>query len=135
MVTHPLMQEKIKDLFSDNFHHLDANLEGDNKYTPDMVNIHTCATCGKTFGLKYDLRKHENTVHSEDVSSGDEDSRSEDSESENKERPEVETSKSETSSDVDLEDNEIYQIWYERSMQFSEPARTENKYIYIYIYI
>ena len=64
-------------LFFYNFHHLDANLEGDNKYTPDMANIHTCATCGKTFGRKYDLRRHEDTVHSEDVSSGDEDSRSE----------------------------------------------------------
>ena len=91
-------------------------------HTPDVANIHTCATCGKTFGLKYDLRRHKNTVHFEDVSSGDEDLRSEDSESENKERPEVETSESETSSD---DDNEIYQRWYERSMQVSEPARTK----------
>ena len=117
--------------FSYNFHHLDANLEGDNKYTPDMVNTHTCATWGKTLGRKYDLRRHENTVHSEDVSSGDEDSRSEDSESENEERPEVETSESETSSDVDLEDYEIYQRWHEQSMQVSEPERTEKYEKYV----
>ena len=117
--------EQIKGLFSYNFHHLDANFEGDSTYTPDMANIHTCATCGKTFGRKYDLRRHENTVHFEDVSSGDEDSRSEDSESENEEWPEVETS------DVDLEDNEIYQKWYERSMQVSEPARTDKYEKYV----
>ena len=130
-MTRLLKQKQIKGLFSYNFHHLDANFEGDSTYTPDMANIHTCATCGKTFGRKYDLRRHENTVHFEDVSSGDEDSRSEDSESENEERPVVETSESETSSDVDLEDNEIYQKWYERSMQVSEPARTDKYEKYV----
>ena len=92
-----------KGLFSYNFHHLDAKLEGDNKYTPDMANIHTCTACGKTFGLEYDLRRHENTVHSEYVSSGDEDSASEN------EKRSDETSESETSANVDLEDNAIYQ--------------------------
>ena len=110
---------------------MDANLEGDNKYTRNVANIQTCATCGKTFGRKYDLRRHENTVHSEDVSSGDDDSRPENSESENEERSEVETSESETSSDVDIEDNEIYQRWYERSMQVSEPARIEKYEKYV----
>ena len=38
---------------------------------------------------------------------------------------------SETSSDVDLEDNEIYQKWYERSMQVSEPARTDKYEKYV----
>ena len=97
-----------------------------------MANIHTCATCGKIFRRKYDLRRHENTVHSEDTSSGeDEDSKSEDSESEIEEQSEVETSESETSSNVDLEDNDIYQRWYERSMQVSEPARTEKYEKYV----
>ena len=130
--THPLEQEQIKALSSYTFHHLNANSEGDNKCTIDMVNIHTCATCGKIFRRKYDLRRHENTVHSEDTSSGeDEDSKSEDSESENEEQSEVETSESETSSNVDLEDNDIYQRWYERSMQVSEPARTEKYEKYV----
>ena len=129
-MTHPLKQKQIKGLFPYNFHQLDANLEGDNTYAPDIAN-NTCATCGKTFGHKYDLRRHKNTVYFEDISSGDEDSRSEDSESENEERPEVETSESETSSDVDLEDNEIYQRWYERSMQVSEPARNEKYEKYV----
>ena len=92
-----------------------------------MANIRTCATRGKTFGRKYVLRRHENTVHSEGVSSGDKDSPSEDSESENEERPEVERSKSETSPNVDLEDNGNYQRCYERRIQVSEPGRT-NKY-------
>ena len=97
-----------------------------------MANIHTCATCGKIFHRKYDLRRHENTVHSEDTSSHeDEDSKSEDSESENEEQSEAETSESETSSNVDLEDNDIYQRWYERSMQVSEPARTEKYEKYV----
>ena len=93
-------QKQIKALSSYTFHHLNVNLEGNNKYyTIDMANIHTCATCGKIFRRKYDLRRHENTVHSEDTSSGeDEDSKSEDSESENEEQSEVETSESETSS-------------------------------------
>ena len=131
-MTHPLEQKQIKALSSYTFHHLNANLEGDNKYTIDMANIHTCATCGKIFRRKYDLRRHENTVHSEDTSSGeDEDSKSEDSESENEEQSEVETSESETSSNVDLEDNDIYQRWYERSMQVSEPARTEKYEKYV----
>ena len=128
-MTHQLEQKQIKALSSYTFHHLNANLEGNNKYTIDMANIHTWATCGKIFRRKYDLRRHENTVHSEDTSSGeDEDSKSEDSESENEEQSEVETSESETSSNVDLEDNDIYQRWYERSMQVSEPTRTE-KYV------
>ena len=96
-----------------------------------MANIHTCATC-KIFRRKYDLRRYENTVQSEDTSSGeDEDSKSEDSESESEEQSEVETSESETSSNVDLEDNDIYQRWYERSMQVSEPARTEKYEKYV----
>ena len=132
LMTHQLEQEQIKALFSYTFHHLNANLEGDNKYTIDMANIHTCATCGKIFRRKHDLRRHENTVHSEDTSSGeDEDSKSEDSESENEEQSEVETSESETSSNVDLEDNDIYQRWYQRSMQVSEPARTEKYEKYV----
>ena len=77
LMTHPLEQKQIKALSSYTFHHLNANLEGNNKYTIDMANIHTCATCGKIFRRKYDLRRHENTVHSEDTSSGeDEDSKS-----------------------------------------------------------
>ena len=86
------------------------------------------------FNVGYNLliRRHENTVHSEDTSSGeDEYSKSEDSESENEEQSEVETSKSETSSNVDLEDNDIYKRWYERSMQVSEPARTEKYEKYV----
>ena len=111
---------------------MNTNLKGNNKYTIDMANIHTCATCGKIFRRKYDLRRHENTVHSEDTSSGeDEDSKSEDSESENEEQSEVETSESETLSKVDLEDNDIYQRMYERSMQVSEPARTEKYEKYV----
>lgn len=111
---------------------MDPDLEGGNKYTLDMADIHICATCGKTFRRKYDLRRHENTVHSEDTSShDDEDSKSEDSGSENEEQPEVESSESETSSSVDLEDNEIYQRWYERSMRVSEPARTEKSEKYM----
>ena len=47
------------------------------------------------------------------------------------EQSEVETSESETSSNVDLEDNDIYQRWYERSMQVSEPARTEKYEKYV----
>ena len=91
---------------------MNANLKGNNKYTINMANIHTCALCGKIFRCKYDLRRHENTIHSEDTSSGeDEDSKSEDFESENEEQSEVETSESETSSNVDLEDNDIYQRW------------------------
>ena len=126
-MTHPLEQEQIKVLSSYTFHHLNANIEGDNKYTIDMVNIHTCATCGKMFHRKYD-----NTVQSEDTSSSeDEDSKSKDSESENEEQSEVETSESETLSNVDLEDNDIYQRWYERSMQVSEPARTEKYEKYV----
>ena len=131
-MTHPLEQEQIKALSTYTFHHLNANSEGDNKYTIDMANIHTSATWGKIFHRKYDLRRHENTVHSEDTSSReDEDSKSEDSESENEEQSEVEPSESETSSNVDLEDNDIYQRWYERSMQVSEPARTEKYEKYV----
>ena len=131
-MTHPLEQKQIKALSSYTFHHLNANLEGNNKYTIDMANIHTCATCGKIFRRKYDLRRHENTVHSEDTSSGeDEDSKSEDSESENEEQSEVETSESETSSNVDLEDNDIYQRWYERSMQVSEPKNMKNTWVQV----
>ena len=69
LMTHKLEQKQIKALSSYTFHHLNANLEGNNKYTIDMGNIHTCATCGKIFRRKYDLRRHENTVHSEDTSS------------------------------------------------------------------
>ena len=131
-MTHPLEHKQIKALSSYTFHHLNANLKGNNKYTIDMANIHTCATCGKIFRRKYDLRRHENTVHSEDTSSGeDEDSKSEESESENEEQSEVETSESETLSNVDLEDNDIYQRWYERSMQVSEQARTEKYEKYV----
>ena len=77
-------------------------------------------------------RKYDNTVHSEYTSSSeDEDSKSEDSESENEEQSEIETSESETSSNVDLEDTDIYQRWYERGMQVSEPARTEKYEKYV----
>ena len=77
-------------------------------------------------------RKYDNTVQSEDTSSSeDEDSKSEDSESENEEQSEVKTSESETSSIVDLDDNDIYQRWYERSMQVSESARTEKYEKYV----
>ena len=97
-----------------------------------MASIHICAACGKIFLRKYDLRRHENTVHSEDTSSHkDEDSKSEDSESENEEQSEVDTSESETSSNVDLEDNDIFQRWYEGSMQVSEPARSEKYEKYV----
>ena len=76
-MTHRLEQEQIKALPSYTIHHLNANSEGDNKYTIDMANIHICPTCGKVFHPRYDLRRHENTVHSEDTSSReDEDSNS-----------------------------------------------------------
>ena len=91
----------------------------------DVTSLKGCDVRG---GVEYS----ENTVHSEDTSSGeDEDSKSEDSESENEEQSEAETSESETSSNVDLEDNDIYQRWYERSMQVSEPARTEKYEKYV----
>ena len=95
-----------------------------------MAYIHTCTTCGKIFRRKYDLRRHENTVHSEDISSReDEDSKSEDSESENEEQSEVETSESETSSNVDLEDNDIYQIGYEWSIIHASQRTGKNRKI------
>ena len=53
------------------------------------------------------------TIHSEE----------EHSESENEEQSEAEASESETSSHVDLEDNDIYQRCYERSMEVSEPCK------------
>ena len=122
---HPLKQEQIKRLFSYNFHHLDANSKETTSVLPIWLSILALHAVKHYFGRKYDLRRHKNIVHSEDVSSGDEDSRSEDFESENEEWPEVEMSESETLSNVDLEDNVIYQRWYERSMQVSKPARTE----------
>ena len=51
-----------------------------------------------------------------------------DSESENEEQSEVETSESETSSNVDLEDNDIYQRWYERSICKSANRQEPKKY-------
>ena len=145
----------IRQLVSAVFHHLNANLQRVNMNSFDMAKRHACSLCNKTFGRKYDLRRHENTVHDEDESSdedndepkfkkhkedgSDDEMESDNGDSEvdtdddvevNDSEDEDDSSEGEMSSD-DLEDNPAYQAWYEQAMQATEEKRAKKYEKYI----
>ena len=45
-----------------------------------MDKRHICSLCDRSFGRKYDLKRHENTTHAEDENSNEESEENEDSE-------------------------------------------------------
>lgn len=118
---------------------------------------HACDLCNKRFKRKYDLKRHVQNVHDQNEYDPDKDaveeSKVDDSESEESEtdtsieeseqtEDESDNSQSDSeesdseeneSSDVemDLEDNETYQAWYEEATQATQEMRTEKfeKYI------
>ena len=123
----------------------------------DIAKRHACSLCDKTFGRKYDLRRHENMVNGEDESSdednyepkfkkrkedgSDDEIKSENGDSEvdtdndaevneSEDDDDDDSSEEEMSSD-DLEDNPAYQAWYEQAMEATEGKRAEKYEKYI----
>ena len=105
---------------------------------------HACLLCNKSFGRKYDLRRHENTVHAKeesesqeddnlevDESSGSEMDESLDSEVLNSEEEVEDWSSDAESSSMELEDNAAYQELYQQAFEETQSIRDEKYQKYI----
>ena len=114
-----------------------------------MTKRHICSLCDKSFGRKYDLKRHENTIHAEDENSNEKSDENEDSEVDvalsqkvdsdsvysetDKEYDESEDEDSESDiKEDDFGDSDVYQEWFQQAFEETQEIRNEKYQKYIH---
>ena len=115
----------------------------------NIAKRHICSLCNKSFGQKYDLKRHENTIHAKDENSNEESDENEDSEVDvalsqtvdsdsfysetDKEYDEYEDEDSESDiEEDDFGDNDIYHEWFQQAFEETQEIRNEKYQKYIH---